>query len=50
MWTISENKQWTDLENRFDWVKRMKVVPQDPRYHAEGDVAIHTQMVLEAVI
>lgn len=49
MWTISENKQWTELENRFDWVKRMKDVPQDPRYHAEGDVGIHTQMVLEAL-
>lgn len=49
MWTISESKQWTDLENRFDWVKRMKNVPQDPRYHAEGSVAIHTQMVLEAL-
>ena len=49
MWTISENKQWADLESRFDWLKRMKGVPQDARYHAEGDVAIHTQMVLEAL-
>jgi len=49
MWTISENKQWANLESRFDWVNRMKEVPQDPRYHAEGDVAIHTQMVLKAL-
>jgi putative nucleotidyltransferase with HDIG domain len=49
MWSINENKQWTNLENRFDWVRRMKDVPQDSRYHAEGDVAIHTQMVLEAL-
>jgi len=27
----------------------MKDVPQDPRYHAEGDVATHTQMVLESL-
>lgn len=27
----------------------MKDVPQDPRYHAEGDVGTHTQMVLEAL-
>ncbi len=49
MWTISENKEWADLESRFDWVKRMKEVPQDARYHAEGDVATHTQMVLKAL-
>ncbi len=49
MWTFSENKQWNDLEDRFDWVKRMKEVQQDPRYHAEGDVAVHTQMVLAAL-
>jgi len=49
MWTFSSNKEWAELENQFDWVKRMKDVPQDPRYHAEGDVAVHTQMVLEAL-
>ncbi len=49
MWSFSKNKQWAELEKRFDWVYRMKGVPQDPRYHAEGDVAIHTQMVLEAL-
>jgi putative nucleotidyltransferase with HDIG domain len=49
MWTFSENKDWTYLEQRFDWVKRMNDVQQDTRYHAEGNVAIHTQMVLEAL-
>lgn len=49
MWTISENKEWSYLESRFDWVRRMKEVPQDPHYHAEGDVATHTQMVLRAL-
>lgn len=49
MWIFSENKEWNDLEEQFDWVKRMQEVPQDPRYHAEGNVAIHTQMVLEAL-
>lgn len=49
MWTFSKNKNWADLEEQFDWVRRMKDVPQDPRYHAEGDVAVHTQMVLEAL-
>lgn len=49
MWTFSENKDWTYLEDRFNWVKRMNDVQQDPRYHAEGNVAIHTQMVLAAL-
>lgn len=49
MWTFSENKNWSQLEQRFDWVKRMNEVPQDPRYHAEGNVAVHTQMVLDAL-
>jgi len=49
MWTFSENKDWMYLENRFSWVKRMSEVLQDPRYHAEGNVAIHTQMVLNAL-
>ncbi|WP_285056613.1 AAA family ATPase [Pedobacter ginsengisoli] len=49
MWTFSENKEWTYLEDRFDWVRRMSDVPQDARHHAEGNVAIHTQMVLKAL-
>lgn len=49
MWTFNENKDWHYLEDRFEWVKRMDEVPQDPCYHAEGNVAIHTQMVLEAL-
>lgn len=49
MWAITENKDWTHLETRFDWVKRMNDVPQDVIYHAEGNVATHTQMVLEAL-
>jgi len=49
MWTFSENKDWTYLEEQFDWIKRMHDVQQDPRYHAEGNVAVHTQMVLAAL-
>jgi len=49
MWTFSENKEWNSLEDRFGWVKRMNDVAQDPRYHAEGNVAIHTRMVLAAL-
>jgi predicted kinase len=49
MWTISENKEWAHLECKFGWVERMKEVPQDAFYHAEGNVAVHTQMVLTAL-
>lgn len=48
MWTISKDKSWTALQ-RFDWVQDMHGVPQSPIHHAEGDVAIHTQMVLQAL-
>lgn len=45
MWTISKYKTWTELQ-QFDWVRDMHGVPQSPVHHAEGDVAIHTQLVL----
>jgi predicted kinase len=34
----------------FAWVRAMAATPQDPRYHAEGDVWIHTRMVCDALI
>jgi predicted kinase len=46
---LTNNKNWDSLERQFAWVADMRHVPQDPRYHAEGDVATHTQMVLEAL-
>jgi len=50
MWTISENKDWNHLRNSFSWIQDMKDVPQSPIHHAEGDVAIHTQMVVEELL
>lgn len=49
MWQLSENKDWSHLEHTFEWVRVMKEVPQDARHHAEGNVAVHTQMVLAAL-
>lgn len=49
MWTISKQKSWEALQEQFNWVRDMDGVPQDAIYHAEGDVAIHTRMVLEAL-
>lgn len=48
MWTLTEHKQWNDLR-KFSWVADMHAVPQSPVHHAEGDVAVHTQMVLQAL-
>ncbi len=41
---------WDDLLTRFGWLRAMDGVPQDPVHHAEGDVLIHTRMVVEALI
>jgi putative nucleotidyltransferase with HDIG domain len=49
MWTLTTNKNWGDVRDQFDWVRDMEGVVQDPVHHAEGDVAVHTRMVLEAL-
>ncbi|MBC7864192.1 MAG: AAA family ATPase [Bacteroidia bacterium] len=46
MWTLTKNKTWSELQ-KFGWVSDMQGVPQSPVHHAEGDVYIHTQMVLD---
>ena len=41
--------RWTDLEERHDWIHGLFECPQDPLFHAEGDVGIHTRMACEAL-
>src|SRR5688572_28491397 len=48
-WSITNNKEWSELEQEFSWIADMGGVVQDPIHHAEGDVALHTKMVLEAL-
>ena len=48
-WKLIEDKSCSSLEQQFGWVREMNTVPQDTRYHAEGNVAVHTRMVLEAL-
>jgi predicted kinase len=36
---------WEALTAGFPWIQDMKGVPQNPSYHAEGDVWVHTGMV-----
>lgn len=45
-WTLTPHKDWSALEKQFSWVADMQHVAQNNAYHAEGSVAIHTQMVL----
>lgn len=37
------------LEAQFDFIRALRDCPQDPVHHAEGDVGLHTQMVIEAL-
>ena len=39
---------WAELQT-FDWVRALEACPQDPIHHAEGNVWIHTRMVLESL-
>ncbi len=40
---------WASLQE-LEWVRALYTCPQDPEHHAEGDVGIHTQMVLESLV
>lgn len=41
---------WQSIEQQFRWIRAMAGVEQDPFYHAEGDVLIHTSMVAEELV
>lgn len=41
--------RWAEIQV-FDWVRALAGCPQDPIHHAEGDVWIHTRMVLEVLL
>lgn len=45
-WSIN----WSALEAEFDWLRALADCPQNPLYHAEGDVLIHTKLVCEALV
>jgi len=38
-----------DLTRDYDWLEPMKGCPQDPVFHAEGDVYVHVRKVCEAL-
>jgi predicted kinase len=41
--------EWDGLLERFAWLRELDGCPQDPVYHAEGDVLVHTRLVCEAL-
>ncbi|MDP6446094.1 MAG: AAA family ATPase [Pirellulaceae bacterium] len=41
---------WPAIENALPWVEEMAACPQDPVWHAEGDVWTHTKMVCEQLV
>ena len=41
---------WQGLHDAFDWIRALSGVLQDPVFHAEGDVWIHTRLVCEALV
>jgi putative nucleotidyltransferase with HDIG domain len=40
---------WDELDRDYPWIRNLADCPQNPVYHAEGDVWIHTRMVCEAL-
>lgn len=44
-WSVA----WDALAGAFPWVAALRGCPQDPVFHAEGDVFVHTRMVCEAM-
>jgi predicted kinase len=40
---------WDGLDQAYEWVRALRGCVQSPVWHAEGDVWIHTRMVLEAL-
>jgi predicted kinase len=45
-----EPLDWDALNAEYDWIRVMRDCPQDPEFHAEGDVWIHTRMVIEQML
>lgn len=50
LYEVGQEIDWNLIEQKFDWFRDMKDVPQDKVWHAEGNVMIHTKMVCEALI
>ena len=47
---VGEPIDWELMTNKFSWLADMQGVEQDALWHSEGDVYVHTQMVVEALV
>ncbi|MEY4562231.1 MAG: hypothetical protein RLZZ618_1508, partial [Pseudomonadota bacterium] len=45
-----QNFDWPALCELIPGLLKLEATPQDPHYHAEGNVGIHTRMVLDALL
>jgi putative nucleotidyltransferase with HDIG domain len=41
---------WSGIEAEFNWFSALENCPQNPHYHAEGDVLTHSKLVCEALV
>jgi len=41
--------RWDEFDIAFEWIRAMRDCPQEPEFHAEGDVWVHTRAVCEAL-
>lgn len=41
---------WTMLDTQFPFLQELELVSQNPLYHEEGNVGVHTRMVIEALV
>ena len=41
---------WDSIDRTFPWIQQFRGCQQDEIYHGEGDVWIHTHMVVEALV
>lgn len=48
LWEDRLTPNWAVIKSQ-PWFQEMENCPQDPTFHAEGDVGIHTKMVVEAL-
>lgn len=56
MWTFKHTPHspdwavdWAAIRDDYAWIRDMHGVQQEPEWHAEGDVEVHTRMVAEAM-
>jgi len=47
---LKDNKPDWEALRRADWFQLLYECPQEPDFHAEGNVGIHTEMVVEALL